>query len=99
MSLQDYYDNFASQPSRWSHEDPRECGCHGSGWFLSDLDTIHKCPRHNVGQPHPEDDIDYPTHALLCLTGFFASCKKVVPPAPNAEAPWDLQLTDDDIPF
>jgi DnaJ-class molecular chaperone len=28
-----------------------ECG----GWIVTDLDTIHQCPLHYKGQPHPED--------------------------------------------
>lgn len=39
---------------------PDHCGCGGRGWFLSDLDTWHKCPLHylpvrGVYPPHPED--------------------------------------------
>ena len=40
----------------WMHFDGAICGCGGSGWFLSDLDTFHECSYHHVaGQPHPED--------------------------------------------
>lgn len=64
MGLQAYYDNFATQPSRWSHSDSELCGCRGSGWFLSELDTWHECPIHHVeGQRHPEGDDDPETYA------------------------------------
>ncbi len=35
--------------------DPKQCGCHGTGWILSDFDTWHQCPAHHKGQRHPED--------------------------------------------
>lgn len=55
MGLQSYYDNFATQPSRWATDDPTTCACHGRGWFLSDLDTWHKCPLHKGTGIDPED--------------------------------------------
>jgi hypothetical protein len=57
MSLQAYYNAFRAAP--WAHSDPDVCGCRGSGWALSDVDTWHECPIHHVeGQRHPEDDFD-----------------------------------------
>jgi hypothetical protein len=61
MGLQSYFDNFASQPSRWSDPDAARCGCRGSGWWNSELDTWHACPAHNIEvkgrrPPHPEHD-------------------------------------------
>lgn len=53
--LQAYYNNFASQPSRWMDSDPARCGCRGSGWWASEVDTWHECPVHFTGQTHPED--------------------------------------------
>lgn len=36
--------------------DADECGCHGHGYFLSEVDTWHRCPVHYVaGQGHPLD--------------------------------------------
>ena len=52
MSLQQYYDNFAT--GYWATEDARVCPCHGHGWALSEVDTWHKCRVHFSGQPHPE---------------------------------------------
>ena len=52
--LQNYYDNFANA-GVWKHPNPSKCGCRGGGWFCSEVDTVHKCSLHNVGQPHPED--------------------------------------------
>lgn len=56
--LQAYYDNFASQSQRWADEDPEDCGCRGSGFFCSDVDTIHACPYHGDGARHPDDMSD-----------------------------------------
>lgn len=73
--LQAYYDNYATQPSRWAHPDPARCGCHGGGWFLSELDTFHACPEHSISvkgrkPPHPEDEFDsgfdYDLFRYLC---------------------------------
>lgn len=57
MSLQGMFDDFdfAVRSGQLSDPDPAECGCRGSGWFLSDLDTWHECPAHR-GRPHPEFD-------------------------------------------
>lgn len=51
--LQQIYD-AACNSSTWSDEDPAHCGCHGCGWFLSDVDTEHRCPNHYDGQPSRE---------------------------------------------
>ena len=56
--LQSYYDNYARNPSRWSDPDPDKCGCHGRGWFLSEVDTWHRCPEHGNGVLHPDAE-DY----------------------------------------
>ena len=56
MSLQGIYD--AAQAGYWENEDETVCGCNGKGWFLSDVDTWHKCPYHRPDAPHPEDDSD-----------------------------------------
>jgi hypothetical protein len=55
--LQAYYENFATQPSRWAAPDHEVCGCRGRGWWNSELDTWHECPFHYVkGQLSPEFD-------------------------------------------
>lgn len=54
--LQQYYSAVCN--GYWKAEDPSECGCRGSGWFLSDVDTVHQCSMHYTGQPHPEYDED-----------------------------------------
>lgn len=33
--------------------DPNQCGCRGTGWFLSDYDSWHACPCH-PHRAHPE---------------------------------------------
>jgi len=40
--------------SAWCDEDADRCGCKGSGWWLSELDTWHKCPLHAPNAEHPE---------------------------------------------
>jgi hypothetical protein len=53
---QDYYNDF--RQGQWADPDPARCLCHGRGWVISDVDTVHKCREHYHGQPHPEDDND-----------------------------------------
>lgn len=52
--LQQCYD--AAERGFFAREDVEECGCRGSGWFLSEVDTFHQCPVHFRGQVHPEDE-------------------------------------------
>jgi len=52
-----YFNEFCKSGA-WFHEDVSECGCKGRGWFLSQLDTWHKCSVHNDGQPDPEYGTD-----------------------------------------
>ena len=51
--LQDYFS--MCETGAWADEDPKFCPCR-DGWFLSQVDTWHKCRFHNHGQPHPEDE-------------------------------------------
>jgi hypothetical protein len=48
-----YYDNFRMGSFARSAFD--KCGCRGSGYALSEVDTWHQCPLHYTGQRHPED--------------------------------------------
>lgn len=91
--LQAYYDNFATQPSRWCDRDESKCGCKGSGYFLSELDTWHECPAHFVeGQRHPEDDSEDPVaDAVASLLCFFYRLHPITFKVDTAN--------DDDIPF
>ena len=77
MGLQSYWDNYATQPSRWADPDPARCGCGGGGWWNSEVDTWHECPSHYFkvdGQfpPHPDmEEADFEgfnqkMHALFC---------------------------------
>jgi hypothetical protein len=52
--LSHYYNEVACNSSTWSHPDKKHCGCRGSGWWLSELDTWHECPYHDG--PHPDHD-------------------------------------------
>ena len=56
-SLQHIYDQFCT--GLWAEHDEATCPCRGSGWALSDVDTLHKCGIHYAGQRHPEDDGDF----------------------------------------
>jgi len=52
--LSDYY--RSCDEGSFARTDPDECGCKGHGWFLSQLDTWHKCPAHWTKESgHPED--------------------------------------------
>jgi hypothetical protein len=55
-----YYYNVARSPSRWGHPEAAECGCRGTGWFVSEVDTVHKCGLHWEGEPCPHDEIFLP---------------------------------------
>lgn len=52
MSLESMYSNI--QSGCWMDPDPKECGCRGRGWYVSDLDTAHICQYHWQGQHHPD---------------------------------------------
>lgn len=43
----------------WMNYNPNKCGCRGSGWFLSDVDTFHPCVYHNLGAPNPENESSF----------------------------------------
>ena len=100
MSLQAYYDAFRAAP--WAHEDTSLCGCRGSGWALSDVDTWHECPVHHVkGQAHPEDD--YPEdEPLSALDRVLADTEPPPPPSQPVvgyRMGTPVYAADDDIPF
>lgn len=46
---------YGGQIAIWVHQDPAQCGCGGSGWSTTDYDSVHQCPAHYTGQPHPEE--------------------------------------------
>jgi hypothetical protein len=48
-----YYQEVACGAA-WVDEDPDACGCKGSGYWLSELDTWHKCRLHAPDAVHPE---------------------------------------------
>jgi len=52
--LQDIFNS--ARRGDFAQEDKGLCGCRGSGWFLSGVDTWHECPVHFLGQPCPEDE-------------------------------------------
>lgn len=58
--MSDIYTHYGQEycnAGGWIRGVANECGCRGSGWWLSQLDTWHRCWAHNVGQPHPFDDL------------------------------------------
>ena len=53
----------------WAEPSYIACPCR-HGWFLSDLDTWHRCPFHGRDVPHPEDEqaqFDYAAHQIRML--------------------------------
>lgn len=82
-----YYSEFV-QPKVWAHPDPDLCGCRGSGWWLSEVDTWEHCPHHGKGVPHPEEYI--PTEEeLAAIPDLEQEDPTAIPPS----------FGDDDIPF
>ena len=51
--IQHYMDEYVNRYA-WADESIFKCGCRGSGWWLSELDTRHECPWH-PGHPHPDE--------------------------------------------
>lgn len=62
MSLSHEYQQLES--GAWADRDPNHCACRGFGWLRSDLDTLHRCPLHGKGVPHPEDDRQHPRWSM-----------------------------------
>jgi len=54
--LQAIYDE--ARQGSWQDTNPSKCGCRGRGWYLSDLDTWHKCSIHGHDAPCPEDETE-----------------------------------------
>lgn len=81
--LQQCYD--AACYGGWQDPDPKACGCLGSGWFLSEVDTHHRCSFHGKDARHPEDfetEEEYGEHTEAVRVEVFKP-----------------YFTDDDIPF
>lgn len=71
----------------WADEDAERCPCHGGGWFLSQVDTWHRCPIHGFDKIHPEllwDENDEPIEP-----GAYARPEQLP----------EIEWGDDDIPF
>lgn len=90
MSLQTYYNEVCLNSSTWAHPNRTKCSCRG-GWWLSELDTWHKCPYHKG--PHPEEE-EYESGPKGC-------CPEVqVEPSPYERALQKAkEAEDDDLPF
>lgn len=52
------HDYAQLQSGNWALMSPRLCPCRGGGWFLSDLDTYHRCPIHGLDAQDPDYDED-----------------------------------------
>lgn len=108
--LQDYFNEFSQ--GYWADPDPKQCGCRGSGYALSDVDTWHKCPYHCTPTTrHPEEDWGDGEEPTQCLEGDNTKPQEKKMPeditdedliaaefTPAAPAPTP-PLTDDEIPF
>ena len=53
--LQAIYDE--ARGGHWANPHPAFCACR-NGWYLSDLDTWHRCEWHCCGAEHPEHDYE-----------------------------------------
>lgn len=49
-----YYREVACNSTTWAVPDADRCGCRGTGWWVSEVDTYHECPFHYDGQPGPD---------------------------------------------
>jgi hypothetical protein len=97
MSLQAYFNEFSE--GHWADPDEKVCGCRGSGYALSDVDTWHKCPYHPATR-HPEDDYyddDPVVNADSDELAITAEDMEAAETRLAVRAP--VALTDDDIPF
>lgn len=113
MSLQAYFNEFSQ--GYWADPDPKQCGCRGTGYALSDLDTWHKCPYHATPTTrHPEDDygdeerreaaqclevVPNPEEKPKMLPDDVTDADKIACEFTPAPAAPRPPLTDDDIPF
>jgi hypothetical protein len=106
--LQTYYDEFC-RPGAWAREEAEDCGCRGSGWWLSELDTWHECPCHyEKGQPHPEDEPEaheaWEARKAMLASGWVAPVVVEGPPRMKVGERFGVPVyadsfEDDDIPF
>lgn len=86
--LQHYYDNFRAGSFARLH--PARCGCGGTGYALSQVDTWHECPVHYIaGQRHPEDDGPDECDTVTVDARTAAALAAVTPD----------EVNEDDIPF
>lgn len=95
-----YYREVACN-STWADPDEARCGCRGSGWWLSELDTWHECPvHHRKGQPGPDDtDADWEAEeadATAPVDNFPGTDRMGQPVHPAGD---HFGPDDDDIPF
>ena len=56
MSEIDTYYAEVAKGGGWAHPDPDLCGCGGSGVFLSQVDTFHRCGLHATEESDAEMD-------------------------------------------
>lgn len=89
----------------WSHPNPKKCGCRGSGWWLSELDSWHLCRFHgkdvNGKQiPHPDDDcwqdenfkVERNVYKPKCEACDDDGCEKCFTAPPSPDEPDDIGL-------
>ena len=102
--LVQYYEAFSARLATPEGLAAEDCRCHGGGWILSDVDTLHKCPDHYVpGQRHPDDDWDDDDQGANIWDLEFPPFKPGVDGAlPGDKLPPESLVplvTDDDLPF
>lgn len=81
-----------AQAGDWIRKNPDECGCIGSGWFCSNVDTWHKCFVHPPACSdvccHPESSFDF------CFSDIHGPI--YIPPVVDKVV---IDYLDEDIPF
>lgn len=91
--LTQYYNEFACA-GVWASPETSECGCRGSGWFLSEVDTYHRCGFHYDGQPNNESS-DEEVEAYDAWVAAGRPPRVQAAPQPVVPQP----VADDEIPF
>lgn len=56
LASMNWRQRLADEYAQGGNPDISRCPCHGSGWIVSPVETVTRCPYHHRGQPHPEED-------------------------------------------
>lgn len=102
MSELEQYHREHACAGAWADPDKALCGCRGRGWWLSEVDTTHRCRYHYDGQPHPEEE----DAAVFAAYDAWVAAGRPAPVPPPPPGPvFDIcsneppPLADDEMPF